>query len=106
MSKVLSIRVTGAVQGIGYRPFIARLAEKLNLVGEVRNTGGVVTILAAGSASAVDTFLQTVQTKVPAGGLLVSVDARDVTDRYAATALENTNENDGILPLPEHFRIC
>ena len=106
MSKVLSIRVTGAVQGIGYRPYIARLAEKLNLVGEVRNTGGVVTILAAGSASAVDTFLQTVQTKVPAGGLLVSVDARDVTDRYAATALENTNENDGILPLPEHFRIC
>ena len=84
MSKVLSIRVTGAVQGIGYRPYIARLAEKLNLVGEVRNTGGVVTILAAGSASAVDTFLQTVQTKVPAGGLLVSVDARDVTDRYVA----------------------
>ena len=31
MSKVLSIRVTGAVQGIGYRPYIARLAEKLNL---------------------------------------------------------------------------
>ena len=138
MSKVLSIRVTGAVQGIGYRPFIARLAEKLNLVGEVRNTGGVVTILAAGSASAVDTFLQTVQTKVPAGGLLVSVDARDVTDRYvaaedeadvssvaeeyatvvgkepaldeteehAAEALNDRKESDGILPLPEHFRIC
>ena len=138
MSKVLSIRVTGAVQGIGYRPFIARLAEKLNLVGEVRNTGGVVTILAAGSASAVDTFLQTVQTKVPAGGLLVSVDARDVTDRYvaaedkadvssvaeeyatvvgkepaldeteehAAEALNDRKESDGILPLPERFRIC
>ena len=138
MSKVLSIRVTGAVQGIGYRPFIARLAEKLNLVGEVRNTGGVVTILAAGSASAVDAFLQTVQTKVPAGGLLVSVDARDVTDRYvaaedkadvssvaeeyatvvgkesaldeteehAAEVLNDRKESDGILPLPERFRIC
>ena len=92
MSKVLSIRVTGAVQGIGYRPYIARLAEKLNLAGEVRNTGGIVTILAAGSSSAVDSFVQTVRTKVPAGGLIVSVDVCDVTDRYTEA--------------PQQFRIC
>ncbi|MCR5581981.1 MAG: acylphosphatase, partial [Pseudobutyrivibrio sp.] len=46
--------VKGLVQGIGYRPWVARLAEELNILGWVRNTGGIVTVCAEGQESALD----------------------------------------------------
>ena len=39
-------RVGGRVQGVGYRPFVYRLAHESNLSGWVRNNGGEVEIQA------------------------------------------------------------
>ncbi|MDI1245546.1 MAG: carbamoyltransferase HypF, partial [Rhodoferax sp.] len=43
------IRVTGIVQGVGFRPFVWRLAQQLGLHGWVRNDAQGVEILAQGS---------------------------------------------------------
>lgn len=51
------IIVTGLVQGIGFRPFVAELAEELKLAGQVKNLGGVVEIIISGNKQAVDTFI-------------------------------------------------
>ncbi len=51
------ILVTGLVQGIGFRPFVAELAEELKLMGQVKNLGGVVEIIISGNKQAVDTFI-------------------------------------------------
>lgn len=51
------ILVTGLVQGIGFRPFIAELAEKLNLSGYVKNLGGVVEILIYGDDRTIERFI-------------------------------------------------
>jgi len=51
------IIVTGLVQGIGFRPFIAELAEELKLTGQVKNLGGIVEIIVSGDKQAVDTFI-------------------------------------------------
>lgn len=51
------IIVTGLVQGIGFRPFVAELAEELKLAGQVKNLGGVVEIIIQGNKQAVDTFI-------------------------------------------------
>ena len=40
----IRITVTGAVQGVGYRPFVIRLCSLLGLDGDVRNSGGIVKI--------------------------------------------------------------
>ena len=40
------IIVTGAVQGVGYRPFAAAMAKQYGIRGNVRNEGGIVRILA------------------------------------------------------------
>ena len=51
------ITVTGLVQGIGFRPFIAELAEDLHLTGQVKNVGGIVEIIVFGKDKAVDIFI-------------------------------------------------
>ncbi len=39
------ITVYGMVQGVGFRPFVARLAEEMGIGGIVRNSGGIVTAI-------------------------------------------------------------
>lgn len=57
-NKIYKITVTGLVQGIGFRPFIAELAEEYHLSGQVKNLGGVVEIIISGNDRSVDGFLQ------------------------------------------------
>ena len=52
------ILVSGLVQGIGFRPFVAELAESLVLGGSVKNLGGIVEIIVSGDKKAVDEFVQ------------------------------------------------
>jgi len=51
------IKVTGRVQGVGFRYYVQRQAKILNLTGWVRNTldGGVL-VLVQGSQAAIDTL--------------------------------------------------
>ncbi len=52
--EIFAIRLTvsGLVQGVGFRPYTARLCDELKIKGYVRNTGGSVEILAAGNIDA------------------------------------------------------
>ena len=48
------ILVSGIVQGVGFRPFVWRLAQQLNLSGWVRNDAQGVEILAQGRTTDID----------------------------------------------------
>jgi hydrogenase maturation protein HypF len=50
------LAVAGVVQGVGFRPFVHRLALRYGLAGWVRNTAGAVEIHAEGDAAALDLF--------------------------------------------------
>ncbi len=50
------LTVTGRVQGVGFRPFVNRLALGLQLNGWVRNSSGQVEILVQGSPDAIRAF--------------------------------------------------
>lgn len=59
--------VTGLVQGVGYRPFVAELAEKHNLSGQVKNVGGIVKIRVTGGEQALSSFVEELRTSAPEG---------------------------------------
>ncbi|RLI16272.1 carbamoyltransferase HypF [Candidatus Bathyarchaeota archaeon] len=62
----VKIRVTGIVQGVGFRPFIYRIAVKNGLNGYVRNRGDAgVEILLEGSEERVKNFLRDLKEKKP-----------------------------------------
>ncbi len=59
------LHVRGVVQGVGFRPFIYRIASALNLAGHVCNTADGAVIEVEGSAKALDEFELLLQTRHP-----------------------------------------
>ena len=59
------IRVTGIVQGVGFRPFVWRLAQDLKLTGWVRNDAWGVEISAQGTAPKLAELLRRLKTDAP-----------------------------------------
>jgi hydrogenase maturation protein HypF len=59
------IQVTGVVQGVGFRPFVYGLAQKLALKGWVRNTSAGVEIEVEGAPESVARFAHLVQFDAP-----------------------------------------
>jgi acylphosphatase len=57
--KTVRLRITGAVQGVGYRIWVTRTAAGLGLRGWVRNRlDGSVEVLATGTADAVSAMVE------------------------------------------------
>jgi hydrogenase maturation protein HypF len=59
------ILVTGRVQGVGFRPFVSRLAHECGLTGWVRNRSGEVEIHAEGTADRLATFRLALTERAP-----------------------------------------
>ncbi len=59
------VAVQGIVQGVGFRPFVYRLAHELGLAGWVRNDGAGVTIEAEGTAAVLDAFVRRLRDDAP-----------------------------------------
>ncbi len=60
-----AILVRGIIQGVGFRPFVYRLATQLQIGGFVQNRTGDVLIEAEGPSSHLDQFLQELSTSYP-----------------------------------------
>ena len=65
MEKRLKIHLTGAVQGVGFRPFVYNLAKKLNLKGYVINDTYGVIIEIQGEEKDINQFLISLHTEKP-----------------------------------------
>ncbi len=64
-TKRLRVSVGGVVQGVGFRPFVYRLARELNLKGWVSNSCEGVTIEVEGAKAPLEEFLSRLRTQNP-----------------------------------------
>ena len=58
-------QIGGRVQGVGFRPFVFRLAHHYELDGWVRNSGGTVEIHAQGAAERLQSFGEALLSRAP-----------------------------------------
>ncbi len=72
------IQVSGIVQGVGFRPFVYRLAAELGLAGSIRNTASGVTIEIEGAAPAVESFLVRLPAEAPSLARITSIRASEI----------------------------
>jgi len=68
----LRIVLQGAVQGVGFRPTVYRLAEKIRLAGWVRNTSAGLEIEIEGNAEQLDKFVLQLRAATPAAAVIAS----------------------------------
>lgn len=71
----LAIRVRGAVQGVGFRPFVCRVARGLGLAGFVRNGADGVEVEAEGRSDSLQSLLTALRA-VPAPARVDEVESR------------------------------
>ncbi len=75
------IRVSGIVQGVGFRPFVHGLAGELGLGGFVGNDESGVVIEAEGSAAALDALVAALRERPPALAMVTDVATTGVPAR-------------------------
>ncbi len=80
-----AIDVTGIVQGVGFRPFIYRLAQECNLTGFVANTPAGVTIEVQGDPDLLDRFLVRLPSELPPLAKITSLLPRDAEPQAETT---------------------
>jgi hydrogenase maturation protein HypF len=67
------LNLRGLIQGVGFRPFIYRLAQEHNICGWVRNTAVGVEAQLEGAPSAVDEFVHHLRNGLPPGAWLLEL---------------------------------
>lgn len=102
--------IKGLVQGIGYRPWVAKLADELNIDGYVRNTGGIVTVVASGESERLTQFCNRLSSDVPTGGFITSIEEEDLEGQKIEPGfkiIESDKDAEKNLPLiPADIATC
>src|SRR5271170_16028 len=74
MATACSIRVRGIVQGVGFRPFVYRLAQSKMLTGWVLNGEQGVEIHLEGAEEDLDAFVREIKLKPPAAAQIAEIE--------------------------------
>ncbi len=92
------VEVRGAVQGVGFRPFVYRLATSLGLAGWVINDAGGVCLEVEGSPELVDAFVERLPREAPALAVIQGVDISPLSPRgERGFRIRHSEGGDGVM---------
>lgn len=102
------IEVHGIVQGVGFRPFVYRLATSRGLSGFVTNTSEGVVVEVEGGPGRLDDFLAALQREPPSLARLVGVAARPVDPVGDTAFVVRPSEAAGVCAtlIPPDIAVC
>ncbi len=105
----IEYRIWGVVQGVGFRPFIARLADQYGLKGRVYNQGGGVYVTVSGPAGALESFEKDIMDRKPQPSEIVHLEKRILADAMDhsdfSISASTEGENDIVFISPD-LSIC
>ncbi len=102
------ITVTGTVQGVGFRPFVYRLANNNHISGRVANTAAGVKIHAAGNKTDLDAFIDQLKQAPPPLAEIDSfvVAAAEEPDDNVFRIVESSATEEKTVILPPDISLC
>lgn len=106
--KTVKINIWGVVQGVGFRPFVAKLADRFGLKGEVRNLGGLVEIFLTDTPTQIEDFLEALRAEKPLPAEIVHLDVQEAEFREFSSFLISDSEEGGdeAVMLPADLSLC
>ena len=104
----MRIEIRGTVQGVGFRPWVWRLARENGIAGRVSNDSRGVTIDAFGGAAALASFLRGIRTSPPPAAEIRELESRPIP---AETVLDfvivESRETEGLrVSIPPDMATC
>lgn len=101
----MKIRVTGIVQGVGFRPQVTKVARSLNLKGYVKNVGSFVEIYLEDHE---DEFLEAFKRNIPPLAKIDSITVHDEppTSQYEGFAIIRSSEGYKNYMFPADTAVC
>ena len=98
------IRVRGLVQGVGFRPFVYRVATGLGLAGDVRNDRQGVLIRAAGDPEAIQQLVAALQHEPPPLARITAIEQSELQTQLVGQgfrildSLDDGQRTAGVVP--------
>jgi hydrogenase maturation protein HypF len=107
-TRTVRVSLTGHVQGVGFRPFVYRIARARGLTGHVLNKVGEVEIIASGPGNAVDAFVAALIDDAPplSRPRLESVDVVPAPDVDDFTIVASEANADAKIFVPPDYFMC
>lgn len=109
MKKSVIIREYGIVQGVGFRPFVKRLADRYDITGSVCNFGPYVEIRACGDSEDLNRFSESIKTEAPDRASILKTEIREDTDPQQANdsfEIIESRKDEGLIFIPPDLAIC
>ncbi|MDR0852416.1 MAG: carbamoyltransferase HypF [Clostridiales Family XIII bacterium] len=106
ITQIITFR--GVVQGVGFRPTVARLAREYGMHGQVRNMGGLVRLIVTDTEERIDGFVALICDRPPRAARIDAVERRDADlVRFEDFSIAPSAKiEDGIAIVPSDIAIC
>ncbi len=106
--KTVKIKIWGIVQGVGFRPFVAKLADRFQMQGEVLNIGGLVDIILTDTPDKIECFLEALKQEKPLPAEIVHLKIEALEPREFSTfTIQDSDEGDDeAAMIPADLSIC
>ncbi len=108
MRAAARLTITGLVQGVGFRPFVFRLAAEHHVDGWVRNQSGLVEIHVEGERAMLDAFAAAIPTRLPPLAQIERLTSVSVAPESAQgfRIVDSGLATDARLPVPPDVVVC
>ncbi len=102
------IRIEGLVQGVGFRPFVHRLAGKLNLSGTVENRNNGVYIFVNSDHKGLDAFIEKIRMDAPLHSKIDEIYYDKVESRVFSgfSIVKSLSHSDEITNISPDIAVC
>jgi hydrogenase maturation protein HypF len=110
--KQIKITISGIVQGVGFRPFIYRLAKSLDIYGYVFNHSSGVEIVAQAQRPILDIFLKKISDEPPLHSKINSIHTETIhVPLFTSFVIKSNHQSIGedhssVLSIPPDLAIC
>jgi hydrogenase maturation protein HypF len=107
-SKAILIKVKGLVQGVGFRPFIYRLAHQFGIKGWVENRNDGVVIHAEGTITKIGDFLSSIKAEAPVASSIHSITKEAIESKGFTSfkIVKSENTSDAITDISPDIAVC
>ena len=105
---IYQAKIFGIVQGVGFRPFVDRLASRFKIYGSVCNKGPYVEVLAQGAEDTVQEFLQAIAQEPPERASILKIDSQplDLPETYQDFRIIDSAKEQGAIFVSPDIATC